>query len=70
MEELGNDFENNNFGNDNDNDNDVDSLSDSDNECTYARFDLESFDLDAFLRRYESPSTKRKRNLYEGKHAI
>ena len=58
---LNNDLENNNF------DNDADSLSDSSDECTYARFDFESFDLDEFLRRYESPPTNRKRSLYEGK---
>ena len=66
MEELNNDLENNNFGN-YENDYDVDSVDDSDDdECTYARFDFESFDLDDFLRRLESPTTNRKRSLFEG----
>ena len=70
MEKLNSDLENNNIEN-YENDYDVDSLEDSDgddddDECTYARFDFESFDLDEFLRRLESPSTNRKRGLFEG----
>ena len=66
MEEINDDFENNNFDN-YEYDNDVDSLDDSDDdECTYARFDFESFDLDDFLRRLDSTTPNRKRNLYEG----
>ena len=65
MEELNDDFENNNFE-DYESDNDTDSLDESDDECTYARFDFESFDLDEFLRRLDSQTPNRVRSFYEG----